>query len=1202
MLLLQKGIDGFKGVNDPSAKHNLDLLEKNLYKALRTRRKITLWGGLPRMEASLSPINQTLLEMIRAANDEGSSALAKRILDEAAKYWQHLIRSGVENPGLENSKLENNDRSSLLSKANSNDSHSNMNYIAIKSHITKSKSRSDSYNDQIEGPGGSSNGDPLSALIERLNAINNDNDDYDFGDYINDLSDVRDEYYEAFDSIVTNYQARVEGTIRSRYSQKVFCDVYYDDKAYKDAIERPFYKRFFYGGKQFFYNAGRSILGKKGHKEIDYYGKRQGYRNVNKYFIQLIDEISLSPNAPDNLRRIKAVIGDSKEGFDPVKLIVQLHHIFQDMEIDYYGALEQIKERYINELIKQYPLNEVVKRYNLYDQNYNENHYRDALHRFIVYGDDSPLIRGKLKYDLRTAKERLNNYKKEAEKKLKRVKKGINRLAKSVDVGTRIVKQSHPLVAFVNDIENPGDYKELQEHLRKHQASVHSESRIWLVNKSTNKGKLYIIKPDGQSFRFVPDSQDESDLEDVPGFDEDEDDGGSGEITSGGISNKRKSTSNQPLLIDSNKDSQIGFSWHISYDTKSYEKKVKNVNTYTKKISYGYRFCPHYVPFVAMPAFIEEEKQKARAIKGRLLGVAWLSSIFFGIGEGTVALVGFIGVGTIIANPVVFAIFLGGAVVVGVCGFVCNKYLTESDIYNVLKAICIGKWKYLGQLFIDDDGKPIHWSLRIFSFIMGLLAIGSGFAYGVLSAKSLLTILMASHGLHLALGLALCITIPIAGTTAVGIFAIFFYVIVDFIKNRRWNQVASYFRNTYFIGWELWNELSTGQKLLHVFVYSPINFIRLLVAFALIAIITVASFGLFYQKGLAILAAFTDKNLSVVSLIFTSMNAIVSFTFGFDKTQKIFNNASVSGVLLFPIKLIIAIPSLAIAIFLECPLRVIGSAIGRLFGGDPWDKTPRGIGWLFSKACSGLDSFAAWVGSKFPKWTTVVDGHIENRLGSTYRANFDDIDQNFNTKLSTAKMLHVQDSDKNELLAYHEESEIIRTNLTAFTVMPNGFGQVLLFVLTGSVIDFFEKGSADIHIRFSTPLCILLIGSSEFAYSCAPNLRAIQEALATVSPSQRKEMGAMLRKFKAALSNSANDQLQDFMKQNRGATSLSSYQWNELKELLDNAEGAPDVKGEQWHDFKRVVEICLRIQLFNEAPEYEVGRYQPQLQPILVSS
>ncbi|MCP4475836.1 MAG: hypothetical protein GY821_14980 [Gammaproteobacteria bacterium] len=139
------------------------------------------------------------------------------------------------------------------------------------------------------------------------------------------------------------------GDISSRYSQKVFCDVYYDGKEYRDAIERPFYKRFYYGGKYALNAIYCKISGSK--NEVKYYGKRQGHRNVNKLFIKLIDELSLSPNAPDNLRRIQAAIGENEGDFDPAKLIVQLHHIFQDMVIEYYGALEQIKDKYVNGIV-----------------------------------------------------------------------------------------------------------------------------------------------------------------------------------------------------------------------------------------------------------------------------------------------------------------------------------------------------------------------------------------------------------------------------------------------------------------------------------------------------------------------------------------------------------------------------------------------------------------------------------------------------------------------------------------------------------------------------------------------------------------------------------------------------------------------------------------------------------------------------------
>ncbi|MCP4474806.1 MAG: hypothetical protein GY821_09640 [Gammaproteobacteria bacterium] len=244
------------------------------------------------------------------------------------------------------------------------------------------------------------------------------------------------------------------------------------------------------------------------------------------------------------------------------------------------NANELIEKYLIDALIEKYDLDEMqyrkpLRRFLIHgegDDDFGGNKEdiladREGLYRFLVYGEKNDLIKGKFKNDAREAKERLKKYRKQVEKKLKQIKKPINRLAKSLDIGTRIVKQSHPLVAFVDDIDNPKKYNELKEHLRKHQTAVHSGSRIWLVNKENNKGKLYVIKPNGKSFDFITNFSDSTDLEDVPGFTDEDDDGGTGQGTNG--RNSKKHTIEQPFLsVPISHDDEENFSWYISYDNK----------------------------------------------------------------------------------------------------------------------------------------------------------------------------------------------------------------------------------------------------------------------------------------------------------------------------------------------------------------------------------------------------------------------------------------------------------------------------------------------------------------------------------------------------------------------------------------------------------------------------------------------------------
>ncbi|MCP4475835.1 MAG: hypothetical protein GY821_14975 [Gammaproteobacteria bacterium] len=142
MLMLQKGIENFAKDKD------INLLEKSLDSALKSQKGIRVWGLTPRMESALSPINQTLLKIIRSVYDDEYNEVeedferTQAVLQEIAKYWQHVIKVGVSSSQL-------NERPAKLFSIMDDD---NERLNVINSHSTKDHHKSSSLN-EIEGGG-----------------------------------------------------------------------------------------------------------------------------------------------------------------------------------------------------------------------------------------------------------------------------------------------------------------------------------------------------------------------------------------------------------------------------------------------------------------------------------------------------------------------------------------------------------------------------------------------------------------------------------------------------------------------------------------------------------------------------------------------------------------------------------------------------------------------------------------------------------------------------------------------------------------------------------------------------------------------------------------------------------------------------------------------------------------------------------------
>src|SRR3990167_10179693 len=117
------------------------------------------------------------------------------------------------------------------------------------------------------------------------------------------------------------------------------------------------------------------------------------------------------------------------------------------------------------------------------------------------------------------------------------------------------------------------------------------------------------------------------------------------------------------------------------------------------------------------------------------------------------------------------------------------------------------------------------------------------------------------------------------GFVAVGLAAIFYTVLLDFIKNKRWIGIAAYLKETYAPAY--WSELSGGEKWTHVircvFFYAP----KLLLGLAVSAVVTGASLGLFHNSSVNLLKMFTCPGgvASTIAWVPTALNVLMTTSF-----------------------------------------------------------------------------------------------------------------------------------------------------------------------------------------------------------------------------------------------------------------------------------------------------------------------------------
>ncbi|MBV8802352.1 MAG: hypothetical protein JO131_05220, partial [Gammaproteobacteria bacterium] len=291
----------------------------------------------------------------------------------------------------------------------------------------------------------------------------------------------------------------------------------------------------------------------------------------------------------------------------------------------------------------------------------------------------------------------------------------------------------------------------------------------------------------------------------------------------------------------------------------------------------------YYVKYDATFSNISSEKAEKRKTQKITKKIASIGAFTSSIGEGFVAATGIIAVASFM--PVVAV--LG---IVGVSGWYINRLLFKDDSEDVLNALFIKK-EIDGQkhrlIFLkkDENGnyQPISKKKKAFISLIGTFSIFTGLVNGALNLMSSLAFL---HSSNIILS-ALCLTsasFP-AVALALAVSWIFFKVIADFIKNDRHKEIAQYVKKTFLD--VPWKEMSAKERAAHVG-KCVAKTVMCLAAVAVTTVVTVASFGVFYNSCLDVLRKVANANpMPYIAKAATWINGIISFPFQVQTTNKV---------------------------------------------------------------------------------------------------------------------------------------------------------------------------------------------------------------------------------------------------------------------------------------------------------------------------
>jgi len=314
-----------------------------------------------------------------------------------------------------------------------------------------------------------------------------------------------------------------------------------------------------------------------------------------------------------------------------------------------------------------------------------------------------------------------------------------------------------------------------------------------------------------------------------------------------------------------------------------------------------------------------DSKKHRRRVKKINYNTATAASVVLGVGEGAVAGVGIAVFAAALLAPPALPIAIALGISVFIAGAITNYFLGRSTTYDILN-----QWRF-GNLFVDQHGRPASRATKMSVIMVSLIpSLAGGFIYAAISANaifiSVLTPLISFAGgsafLHVLLiaGAVGLVCLPVVGLTAVAMTCIFFFVLRDFVLNKRWNDIGKYFKEHFYAPW---SELTAKERAWHI-TNCALKLGLITIGLALMITVTVISLGCFYNKALNLLALFaTPKNPArIIAWTASGITSSVAFLFGTkDSLSVLLQACTLRRCLALPARALVALASLPFRAF-----------------------------------------------------------------------------------------------------------------------------------------------------------------------------------------------------------------------------------------------------------------------------------------------
>jgi hypothetical protein len=281
---------------------------------------------------------------------------------------------------------------------------------------------------------------------------------------------------------------------------------------------------------------------------------------------------------------------------------------------------------------------------------------------------------------------------------------------------------------------------------------------------------------------------------------------------------------------------------------------------------------------------IPAAQKNKRKIKARNSTIAGIGAGTSSIGEAAVSIVGILGATSLFPAYAVIA-------VVGFSAWYINRLLFKNDSEDCLNAMFLKKQISINGvleehrlIFLDKNNQPISKTKKMLICTLGALTFFTGLVSAALNFVDTLKLILFSHQTAFVALAAAGASVPALGLL-IGFSCILFKVVADFIRYDRHKEIKEYVYKTFID--VPWKEMTAGERAKHIGTCVAKTAVCL-TALAITAIVTIASFGVFYDATLKTFKYVANASVSgIIAKMSSWINSLITLPFQIDHSNKV---------------------------------------------------------------------------------------------------------------------------------------------------------------------------------------------------------------------------------------------------------------------------------------------------------------------------